>query len=75
MEYLESQNSIAPGKSWFVYEIKPWASIKTVNHLISIGFFDLLEKGPTSVHISDNRGFFFQSIAANFAVKGAAADI
>jgi hypothetical protein len=75
MEYLEGQNSIAPGKSWFVYEIKPGASIKTVNHLISIGFFDLLEKGPTYVHISDNRGLFFQSIAPNFAVKGAAADI
>ena len=43
-----------------------------------MGFFNVTEvseKGPVSVHILDTGGLFFQTIAVDFAVKGATADI
>jgi len=58
-----------------MYEIRPEVSEKIVKHLLSTGFFPSVGKKPPSVHISDRRGIFFQTIAADFAVEGAAANI
>ena len=58
-----------------MYEIGLKPPAKIVNPLTSIGFSHLSDKGPASVHISDTRGLFFQTIAADFAVKSTAADI
>ena len=57
-----------------MYEIRPEVSEKIVNHLLSKGFSICLGKTP-SVHISDRRSIFFQTIAADFAVECAAANI
>lgn len=63
------------GRLGWMYEIRPKNSGKKFNCLILRELFVLLEKGPTCVHISDRRGLFFQVIAADFAIKGAAANI